>query len=129
MLTFFDIEMIVCDFQCNVDGYYIKKSFYRNKSNFKIKSIVKQKRKGLNYMELLFARNELNEKPKKVQLDKIREELKAEEEKIFYFDRDNSHKDMMALVDALEDDGYNVYFREVKYGLADDEYMYEVHAL
>ncbi len=72
-------------------------------------------------MELLFARNELNEKPKKVQLDKIREELKAEEEKIFYFDRDNSHKDMMALVDALEDDGYNVYFREVKYGLADDE--------
>ena len=64
-----------------------------------------------------------------MQLDKIREELKAEEEKIFYFDRDNSHKDMMALVDALEDDGYNVYFREVKYGLADDEYMYEVHAL
>ena len=45
------------------------------------------------------------------------------------FDRDNSHKDMMALVDALEKDGCNVYFREVKYGLADDEYMYEVHAL
>ena len=36
---------------------------------------------------------------------------------------------MMALVDALEGDGYNVYFREIKYGLADDEYMYEVHAL
>ena len=27
-------------------------------------------------MELLFARNELNEKPKKVQLDKIKEDLK-----------------------------------------------------
>jgi len=80
-------------------------------------------------MELLFARNELNEKPKKVQLDKIKEELKKDGEKIFYFDRDNSHKDMMALVDALEDENYNVYFREVKYGLADDEYMYEVHAL
>jgi len=80
-------------------------------------------------MELLFARNELNEKPKKVQLDKIKEELKKDGEKIFYFDRDNSHKDMMALVDALEDESYNVYFREVKYGLADDEYMYEVHAL
>ena len=51
------------------------------------------------------------------------------EKKIFYFDRDNSHKDMMSLVDSLEDEGYNVYFREVKYGLADDEYMYEVHAL
>ncbi|QDF30080.1 HP0268 family nuclease [Halarcobacter anaerophilus] len=80
-------------------------------------------------MELLFARNELSEKPKKVQLDKIKEELQKDGEKIFYFDRDNSHKDMMSLVDSLEDEGYNVYFREVKYGLADDEYMYEVHAL
>ncbi|AXX93395.1 hypothetical protein CPU12_08550 [Malaciobacter molluscorum LMG 25693] len=80
-------------------------------------------------MELLFARNELNEKPKKVQLEKIKEELLKTGEKIFYFDRDNSHKDMMALVDALEEEGFNVYFREVKYGLADDEYMYEVHAL
>ncbi len=80
-------------------------------------------------MELLFARNELNEKPKKVQLDKIKEDLKKDNQKIFYFDRDNSHKDMMALVDALEAEGFNVYFREVKYGLADDEYMYEVHAL
>ncbi|WP_320035141.1 HP0268 family nuclease [Halarcobacter sp.] len=80
-------------------------------------------------MELLFARNELTEKPKKVQLDKIKEELQKDGEKIFYFDRDNSHKDMMSLVDSLEDEGYNVYFREVKYGLADDEYMYEVHAL
>ncbi len=80
-------------------------------------------------MELLLARNELTEKPKKVQLDKIKEELQKDGEKIFYFDRDNSHKDMMSLVDALEDEDYNVYFREVKYGLADDEYMYEVHAL
>lgn len=80
-------------------------------------------------MELLYARNELTEKPKKVQLDKIKEELEKSGEKIFYFDRDNSHKDMMALVDALEDEGFNVYFREVKYGLADEEYMYEVHAL
>jgi len=80
-------------------------------------------------MELLFARNELNEKPKKVKLEKIKEELKETGEKIFYFDKENSHKDMMALVDALEDDGFNVYFREVRYGLADDEYMYEVHAL
>jgi len=81
-------------------------------------------------MELLIAREELNKKPKKMQLDKIKEELKkGSNAELLYFDRDNSHKDMMALVDALEDDDYNVYFREVKYGLADDEYMYEVHAL
>ena len=80
-------------------------------------------------MELLFARNELNEKPKKVQLDKIKDDLKKDGQKIFYFDRDNSHKDMMALVEALEKEGFNIYFREIKFGLADDEYMYEVHAL
>lgn len=80
-------------------------------------------------MELLLARNELNEKPKKVQLEKIKDELKKECQKIFYFDRDNSHKDMMALVEALEKEGFNIYFREIKFGLADDEYMYEVHAL
>ena len=80
-------------------------------------------------MELLLARNELNEKPKKVQLEKIKDDLKKEGQKIFYFDRDNSHKDMMALVEALEKEGFNIYFREIKFGLADDEYMYEVHAL
>ena len=63
-------------------------------------------------MELLFARNELNEKPKKVQLDKIKEDLKKDGQKIFYFDRDNSHKDMMALVDALEAEGIP---QELKY--------------
>ena len=80
-------------------------------------------------MELLLARNELNEKPKKVQLEKIKDELKKEAQKIFYFDKDNSHKDMMALVEALEKEGFNIYFREIKFGLADDEYMYEVHVL
>ncbi len=80
-------------------------------------------------MEVLLARKELNEKPKKVQVSKLIDELKEKGEKIFYFDKENSHKDMMALVDAFEAEGFNVYFREVRYGLADDEYMYEVHSL
>ncbi|NQY92712.1 MAG: hypothetical protein HRT43_00985 [Campylobacteraceae bacterium] len=80
-------------------------------------------------MELLLAREELKDKPKKIQLEKVQAELKELGEKIFYFDRDNSHKDMMALVDALENDGLNVNFREVRYGLGDEEYLYEVHAL
>lgn len=78
-------------------------------------------------MELLLARTELDEKPKKIKVEKMKEELSEIGEKIFYFDRDNSHKDMMSLVDSFEEEGYNVYFREIKYGLADDEYMYEVH--
>ena len=36
---------------------------------------------------------------------------------------------MMAIVDKIEEAGYTVHFREVKYGLSDDEYLYEIHAL
>ena len=80
-------------------------------------------------MELLVARTELKEKPKKITYDKIKEELVKNTHQMFYFDRDNSHKDMMALVDALEKEDLNVYFREVKYGLSDVEYLYEVHTI
>lgn len=80
-------------------------------------------------MDILLARKELDAKPKKVDFDKILEDLTKNEEEIFYFDRENSHKDMMAMVDKLEEAGYTVHFREVKYGLADDEYMYEIHSL
>ena len=80
-------------------------------------------------MEILLAREELSSKPKKVKLEKILENLEKSSEEIFYFDKENSHKDMMNVVDKLEEVGYNVHFREVKYGLSDEEYMYEVHAL
>jgi hypothetical protein len=80
-------------------------------------------------MDILLSRNEIHEKPKKISLAKIKEELKETTGKIYYFDRDNSHKNMMALVESLESAGYNVSFREIKYGLGDDEYMYELHAL
>ncbi|HFU76535.1 MAG TPA: hypothetical protein ENK66_09860 [Arcobacter sp.] len=80
-------------------------------------------------MDILIAREEITDKPKKVTLSKVKEELKEVGEKIYYFDRENSHKNMMSLVDSLENDGFNVYFREVKYGLANDEYIYELHAI
>ncbi len=80
-------------------------------------------------MDILLAREELTDKPKKITLSKLKEEVKETENKIYYFDRENSHKNMMSLVDSFENDGYNVYFREVKYGLSDEEYMYEVHIM
>jgi len=33
----------------------------------------------------------------------------------------------MELINYFEDKGFNVYMREVKYGLNEDEYIYEVH--
>lgn len=80
-------------------------------------------------MELKIARSELNKKPKKIELEKIEEMVGKEESVILYFDRENSHKDLLALQDHFENEGKSVYMREVRYGLAENEYMYEVHIL
>ena len=80
-------------------------------------------------MEILLARKEIDHKPKKVTFEKLVESLASNGEEIFYFDRENSHKDMMNIVDKFEEAGYSVHFREVKYGLSDEEYIYELHAL
>jgi hypothetical protein len=80
-------------------------------------------------MELKLARKELNAKPKTVKLEKIEEIIKKDNQKIFYFDKENSHKDLVALVEYFEDKDMSVYLREVKYGLGDDDYMYEIHIL
>ncbi len=80
-------------------------------------------------MELKIARVEQKEKPKKIDLKKIEDIIEKEESVIFYFDRDNSHKDLLALQDQIEGSGKSFYMREVKYGLLESEYMYEVHII
>ena len=80
-------------------------------------------------MDILLARTEIKEKPKKVKVSKLKKEVEETGNKLFYFDRENSHKEMMNLIDSFEDDSYTAYFREVKFGLADEEYMYEVHVM
>jgi hypothetical protein len=80
-------------------------------------------------MDILLARREILEKPKKVNFDKLLKDLEKNNEEIFYFDRENSHKDMMTIVDKFEEADYTVHFREVRYGLSDNEYLYEIHIL
>jgi len=80
-------------------------------------------------MELKTARVEPDAKPKKTDIKKIDELLEKNESVILYFDRDNSHKDLLELQDHYEGKGKSFYMREVKYGLSDNEYMYEVHIL
>jgi len=80
-------------------------------------------------MELKLARNELSAKPKSISLEKIEAEVENSGQKIFYFDRENSHKDLIALIEFFENKGLSVYHRSVKYGLDENEYMYEVHIL
>lgn len=80
-------------------------------------------------MELKIARSEIAKKPKKIELQKVEEMVAKEGSVILYFDRENSHKDLLALQEHFENGGKSVYMREVRYGLADNEYMYEVHIL
>jgi len=76
-------------------------------------------------MKLKLARTTLRAKPKMIEINKLEDELANKS--IFYFDKDNSHKEMIELIEYFEEKGYSVYMREVKYGLDDNEYIYEVH--
>lgn len=78
-------------------------------------------------MDLKFARAEIDGKPKKVDLEKIEQAVEKQSSVIFYFDRENSHKDLLELQDHFEAKGKSFYMSEVKYGLADNEYVYQVH--
>ena len=76
-------------------------------------------------MKLKLARASIDTKPKSIEVDKIEEDL--EKKSIFYFDKDNSHKELKAMMEHFETKKFSVYMREVKFGLNDDEYLYEVH--
>ena len=80
-------------------------------------------------MELKLARTELNSKPRVITLEKVENTIEKEGHKIFYFDKENSHKDLVSLVEYFEEKDFSVYLREVKYGLGEDNYMYEIHIL
>ncbi|RUM64314.1 MAG: hypothetical protein DSZ04_02645 [Sulfurimonas sp.] len=80
-------------------------------------------------MDLKFARTEINDKPKKVDLAKIEEAVEKDDSIIFYFDKDNSHKDLLALQDHFEAKGKSFYMSEVKFGMSDNDYMYQIHIM
>ncbi|CAG9468597.1 HP0268 family nuclease [Campylobacter upsaliensis] len=80
-------------------------------------------------MDLKLARNLINDKPKNISLSKIEDAVEKEGQKFFYFDKENSHKQLIALVEHFEKKGLNVYHRIIRYGLDEQDYMYEVHIL
>ena len=76
-------------------------------------------------MKMKLARTTIKAKPKVIELEKIEEQLPNKS--ILYFDKENTHKDIMAMIEHFEAKGYSVYMRETKYGLTDGEFVYEVH--
>jgi hypothetical protein len=78
-------------------------------------------------MKLKLARTTLKSKPKTIEIKKLEEELASKS--IFYFDKDNSHKELKEMIEYFEEKEYSVYMREVKFGMDENEYIYEVHII
>ncbi|MDR2905531.1 MAG: hypothetical protein LBU73_06230 [Helicobacteraceae bacterium] len=78
-------------------------------------------------MELKLAHAEPGGKPKSISHEKLLEAITAEKSAIFYFDKSNAHKDLMEYVKFLENNGLRAYLKEVKYGLDQEDYLYQMH--
>jgi len=80
-------------------------------------------------MKLKLAKQHANEDAGSITLKDIEGMLKEKESLILYFDQENAHKDLLAMKEKFEEKDYGVYVKEVKYGLDESDYIYEVHIL
>ena len=78
-------------------------------------------------MDLKLAKTLLDEQAKTISLKKLEDSVEKEGQSFFYFDKENSKKNLNSLVEHFEKKGLSVYYREVRYGLDSGDYIYEVH--
>ncbi len=80
-------------------------------------------------MELKLAKSTFDTKSKTTAKISCEEILKlyAQGTRMFYFDKDNSHKDMQKACAFFEKAGHNAYLHEVRYALDGGSYIYELH--
>ena len=62
-------------------------------------------------------------------MEKLFEEVDCSRDKIFYFDRTNNHKDLLKAVSFFEKKGKKAYLSEIKIGLDEKDYIYELHII
>lgn len=80
-------------------------------------------------MDLVLAKTKLEEKMHKVSLEKLADKLDDECARIFYFDKSNNHKDLLKAVKFFEEKGRKAYLSEIKYGMDEKDYIYEIHII
>ncbi|PAF44687.1 HP0268 family nuclease [Helicobacter sp. 11S02596-1] len=80
-------------------------------------------------MELVLAKTNLEEKAQKISLEKLAEKLQADNNRVFYFDPSNSHKDLLKAVSFFENKGRKAYLSEIKISLDEKDYIYELHII
>ena len=80
-------------------------------------------------MKLKLAKKDIDSENSSITQKEIEAMVKEKESVILYFDQENAHKDLVSLVEKFEEKDYSVYLKEVKYGLDESDYIYEVHIL
>ncbi|MBZ7987725.1 HP0268 family nuclease [Campylobacter canadensis] len=76
-------------------------------------------------MKLKLAKQTLQSKAKEINIEEALEILNTD--RVIFLDCSNTKEEISKLVDKLKDK--KVYVNTVKYGLLEDEYIYEVHTL
>lgn len=76
-------------------------------------------------MKLKLAKQTLQSKAKEINIEEALEILNTN--KVIFLDHSNTKDEISKLLDKLKDK--KVYVNTVKYGLLEDEYIYEVHIL
>ncbi|MCH5313845.1 MAG: hypothetical protein J1E28_05585 [Helicobacter sp.] len=82
-------------------------------------------------MELKLAKSTLNSKNKTANKITCEEILKkcTQGINIFYFDKENSHKDMQKACAFFQKAGHSTHLHEVRYALDEGSYIYELHII
>ncbi|PAF50515.1 HP0268 family nuclease [Helicobacter sp. 13S00477-4] len=80
-------------------------------------------------MELTLAKTDFEQKTQKINLEKLLKNIGNDHDKVFYFDRSNNHKDLLKAVSFFENKGKKAYLSEIKYGLDEKDYIYELHII
>lgn len=81
-------------------------------------------------MELKIAKNTLTKSKAlaKISCEEVLEKVQNGVH-IFYFDRENAHKDIQKACNSFKKAGYSVHLHEVHYGLDTQSYIYELHII
>lgn len=80
-------------------------------------------------MTLKLAKKELDDKQEVISFDEIQKQAEENGSATFYIDKDNSLKDIQKLKAALEKNSNSVYLNEIRYGLDNDSFLYELHII
>ncbi len=80
-------------------------------------------------MEFKLAKADLHLESKTANISEIEALLKVDRENIFYFEKENSEKNLTKLEKHFKDRGYSTYMREIKFGLDDNDKIYELHII